>query len=219
VRSPDLLRVALDHVQEADLGRLQAVDDLLPAGKAKEKLEQSLQRADEAIAEGRRAVYGLRSPTTIANDLTEVLRAAAEQLVGDGPPTFRLVVEGHARNLHPILRDETYRIACEGLRNAFRHAQAQHIEAEVTYGKGTFRLRIRDDGLGIPRDILESGRAGHYGLRGLRERARQNGASLEIWSSPGTGTEIDLSVPASIAYSDSSKRSGWRLFSLRRSGS
>jgi signal transduction histidine kinase/ligand-binding sensor domain-containing protein len=192
--------------------RFQVVDDLLPPGKAKEQLEQSLERADQAIAEGRRAVHDLRASTVAGNDLAEALRAAADDLRGDGYTAFRLEVQGAARNLHPILRDEVFRIACEGLRNAFKHARAQQVEAEITYGGRLFRLRIRDDGAGIPAEILESGRSGHYGIRGMRERARQSGATLEIWSRAGTGTEIELRVPGSIAYSGSAGRSGWRLF-------
>jgi signal transduction histidine kinase len=192
--------------------QLQVVNELLPPGKAKEQLEQSLERADHAIGEGRRAVYDLRSSTEAGNDLPEALRTVANGFRGDGSTAFRLEVEGTARNLHPILRDEVYRIACEGLRNAFKHARARRIEAEITYGGRIFRLRIRDDGDGIPAEILESGRSGHYGLRGMRERARQSGGTLEIWSRAGTGTEIELRVPGSIAYSNSPKRSGWRLF-------
>jgi signal transduction histidine kinase/ligand-binding sensor domain-containing protein len=179
--------------------RLQLVDDLLPQGRAKEQLEQSLERADEAIAEGRTAVYALRSSTMAANDLTGALTTLGEEL--STPETaFHVVVEGPARELHPVIRDEFYRIAREALRNAFSHARAHHIEVEITYGERLFRLRIRDDGGGIPAEIVETGRAGHYGLRGMRERARQIGSKLEIWSGAGRGTEIDLRVPGSIAY-------------------
>ena len=190
--------------------RFQVVDELLPPGKAKEQLEQSLERADQAIAEGRSAVQSLRSTATVGNDLAEALRGAAGEMLGEGAPTFRLVAEGMPRDLDPVLRDEVYRIACEGLRNAFSHARAHHIEAEIAYGERLFRLRIRDDGCGIPLDILETGRSGHYGLRGMRERARLTGAKLDIWC--GAGTEIDLSIPASIAYCRSPKRSPLRLF-------
>jgi signal transduction histidine kinase len=192
--------------------RLQLVDELLPPGQAKEELEQTLERADQAIAEGRSAVHDLRSSTTATNDLAQAVRGVADELAGDGSPTFRLVVEGTARDLHPILRDEVYRIAREGLRNAFGHAQAHHIETEITYGERLFRLRIRDDGCGIPPGILEAGRNGHYGLSGMRERARQAGAKLDFWSGVGTGTEIELSIPGLIAYSGSPKRARFLLF-------
>lgn len=192
--------------------RFQVVDELIPPGRAKEELEQALDRADQAIAEGRNAVHDLRSSTTTTNDLAQAVRAAAKELKGDGSPTFRLVVEGAARDLHPILRDEVYRIACEGLRNAFVHARAHQVEAELTYGDRLFRLRIRDDGAGIPADILASGRSGHYGLHGMRERARQSGATLNIWSGVATGTEIELSVPGSVAYRKLPGRSRLWLF-------
>jgi signal transduction histidine kinase len=123
-----------------------------------------------------------------------------------------LVVEGPARDLHPIVRDEIYRIAREALRNAFSHARAHHIEAEITYSERMFRLRIRDDGQGIAPATLEKGRPGHYGLPGMRERAGQIGAKLNIWSADRAGTEIELSIAGSIAYGKSAGRSRLRLF-------
>jgi signal transduction histidine kinase len=111
-----------------------------------------------------------------------------------------LTVEGATRQLHPIVRDELYRISREALRNAFSHARAQHIEAELIYADRSFHMRIRDDGRGIDPAMLEAGRAGHYGLPGMRERARQIGAECAIWSRVGTGTEIELSIPGAIAY-------------------
>jgi signal transduction histidine kinase len=114
--------------------------------------------------------------------------------------------------VHPIVRGEVYRITGEALRNAFSHARAHHIEVEITYAERLFRLRIRDDGKGIAPEILEHDRPGHYGLAGMRERAREIGAKLSIWSGAGTGTEIELSVPGSSAYGRFPKRSRWRLF-------
>jgi signal transduction histidine kinase len=121
-------------------------------------------------------------------------------------------VEGPPRNLHPIIRDELYRITREALRNAFRHAHAHRIEVEITYAERLFRLRIRDDGEGIAPEVLKQGRPGHYGLNGMRERARQIGAKLSTWSRPGSGTEIELSITGSRAYGRSAKRSRWQLF-------
>lgn len=192
--------------------RLQAVDDLLPPGKAKEQLEQSLERADQAIAEGRSAVYDLRSSATTTNDLAEAVRAVGEELTTQDSAVFHLVVEGPPRDLHPIIRDELYRIAREALRNAFRHARARHIETDITYGERAFRLRIRDDGAGIPGAILGQGKPGHYGLRGMRERAKQVGAKLDIWSGPKAGTEIELSIAGSFAYTAPAARPLFRLF-------
>jgi len=131
---------------------------------------------------------------------------------------FNMVVEGAPRNLHPILRDEIYRLAREAVRNAFRHAQASRIEAEISYGEKLFRLRIRDDGRGIPPEILDEGRTGHYGLPGMRERARGIGGRLDVWSGNGRGTEVELTIPGSVAYGTSPARKGWRLFGRRAAG-
>jgi signal transduction histidine kinase len=91
-------------------------------------------------------------------------------------------------------------IGREALANAFRHARADDIEAEVTYDANALHVRIRDDGQGISSGVLDAGKPGHFGLVGMRERAKKLGAHLEVWSRPGAGTEVDLRVPASVAY-------------------
>jgi signal transduction histidine kinase len=183
--------------------RFQAVNDLLPEGKAKDQLEQTLQRGDQAIAEGRTAVYDLRSSTLATNNLVQAVKSLGAELATPHSTPFRLVVEGEPKDLHPIIRDEIYRIAREALHNAFSHAEACQIETEIIYGERELRLRIRDDGKGIPSDMLKEGRQGHYGLCGMRERAQQIGGKLDIWSQPGGGTEIELRVASAIEYRSS----------------
>jgi signal transduction histidine kinase len=183
----------------------QAVDDMLPRGQAKDALEKALDRADRAIVEGRDAIQNLRSSTTVTNELAQALATLGEELgcagAGGGTsPTLRVSVEGTPRELHPILRDDIYRIAREALLNALRHAHANKIEADITYGERLLRLRIRDDGKGIDQKLLDTGRDGHWGLPGMRERAEQIGARLDIWSELGAGTEVDLRIPGSVAY-------------------
>jgi signal transduction histidine kinase len=197
--------------------RFQIVDDLLPEGKAKEALEKALERADQAIAEGRDSIHDLRSSTVITNDLADAVRSLGDELASQDSATFGVVVEGQQRSLHPILRDEIYRIAREAVRNAFRHAQARRIEAEITYSDKLLRLRIRDDGRGLDPGIGEEGVAGHYGLAGMRERATQIGAQLHIWSGSGAGTEIELSIPGAIAYGTAPARTWFWPF-RRRTG-
>src|SRR6201996_3659755 len=128
---------------------LQVVDNMLPPGAVKEKLDRTLERADQAIAEGRDAVYDLRSSATTTNDLAESVRALCEELATPESAAFELTVRGVPRDMHPIIRDELYRIAREALRNAFMHARALHIEAELIYTGRSFRMRVRDDGQGI----------------------------------------------------------------------
>jgi signal transduction histidine kinase/ligand-binding sensor domain-containing protein len=174
--------------------------------EAEEELARTIEQARAAITEGREAVHGLRSSTVVANDLARTIGTVGESLGADqtGPlrPEFRVEVEGNSRDLPPLVRDEVYRIACEALRNAFQHAHARRIEVEIRYDPRQFRLRIADDGRGIDETVLSAGgRAGHHGLPGMSERAKLAGGKLSVWSRPGSGTEIELTVPASIAYS------------------
>ena len=193
--------------------RFQTVSQLLPGRpvEAKEKLDNAIDQAAHAITEGREAVQGLRESTVQTNDLALAIGTLGEELESDSSnprPEFRVTVEGMTRNLHPILRDETYKIAAESLRNAFRHAGAREVEVEIRYDDEQFRLRVRDDGRGIDPAILSaSGSEGHYGLPGMRERAKIVGANLTVWSEVNTGTEVELCVPAAIAYAAGQKRS------------
>jgi signal transduction histidine kinase/ligand-binding sensor domain-containing protein len=197
--------------------RFQSARDLLPAhpGKAVEELDGALDRADQAIVEGRDTIQNLRSSTTAVNELAQAMTVLAEEFANGpdgerGSATFRVSIEGTLRDLHPIIRDDVYRIAREALRNAFRHAQASQIEAEITYGERDLRVRIRDDGQGMDPQRLDMGRAGHWGLTGMRERAQQIGAQLNLWSEVGAGTEVELRIPGSVAYGSSRSRAGYR---------
>jgi signal transduction histidine kinase len=179
-------------------------------------LEGVIDLARQAVNEGRDAVQGLRSSTIVTNDLARAIRilcAELEDQADTHTPVFRVNVKGTPRDLAPILRDDIYRIAGEAVRNAFRHAHAGSIEVEIQYDYRKLRLRIRDDGEGIDPKVLESGaRAGHYGLPGLQERAKLVNGKLTILSDPGSGTEIQLTIPASIVYA----ASGGRRAILRR---
>ena len=183
---------------------------LLPArpDEAKQRLDTAIEQAAEAITEGRDAVQGLRSSAFETNDLANAITAIAEELTSDTSttdcPVIDVEVEGAPRNLQPVVRDETYRIAGEALRNAFRHAQAQRITVEIRYDKRQFRLRVRDDGKGIRLDTMQQQPAGHFGLPGMRERAEIVGGKLEVWSQLDSGTQVELSIPGSIAYDVSS---------------
>jgi signal transduction histidine kinase len=186
------------------LPRIQAAIYKLPEGAvdARQTLEEAVDQASQAITEGRDAVQGLRMSTVEKNDLAVAIRTIGEELAAaENNQTFtpfQVLVEGPPRNLHPILRDEVYRLAAEALRNAFRHAAARAVEVEIRYDEKYFRLRVRDDGKGIRPDVLGGdGREGHYGLPGMRERAALVGGKLTIWSEVDSGTEIELIIPAS----------------------
>jgi signal transduction histidine kinase len=185
---------------------------------AKEKLDAAIQHAANAITEGRDAVQSLRASTVQRNDLAAAVRTLGDELVTGAstgrPPAFHVAVEGQSRDLHPIVRDEIYKIAAEALRNAFRHAGAGQVEVEIRYDGEQFRLRVRDNGKGIdPAVVARQETGGHFGLRGMPERAALIGGKLAVWSEAGTGTEVELRVPARIVYATSPRRSWWsRLF-------
>jgi signal transduction histidine kinase/ligand-binding sensor domain-containing protein len=200
--------------------RLQAVRDMLPGrapAEAIEAMDIALERGDQALAEGRDSISDLRQSLVSGSDIARALTALGEELAAQSEngaaPSVRVLVEGKQRDLDPPLRDEIYRIAREALRNAFRHAEAQKIEAEITYGVSEFLLRVRDDGSGIDPALGNQGaRAGHWGLPGMRERAMSFGGRLEVWSEHGAGTEIQLTIPASMAYGRSQvRRKLWSL--------
>ena len=189
-----------------------ALFDTRPAD-AKEVLGSSIDQTAQAITEGREAVQGLRASTVESNDLTRAITTLAEEIAAEASShasvELRVGVEGTPRTLHPIVRDEIYRIGSEALRNAFRHAEAKQIEVELRYDERQLRLRIRDDGKGIdPEFLTVEGREGHFGVHGMRERAKLIGGKLAVWTAPGAGTEIELGVPASRAYAASP--SPWR---------
>ena len=186
--------------------RLQAVRQLLPdrAPEAVAQLDTALETGDKAIAEGRDAVRDLRELNLIQGDLGETLAAFGSEFAGNpGPqcPSYRVWVEGEPRTLDAMVRDEVFRVAREAIRNAFRHAGATHIEAELVYGSTHFCVRVRDDGMGIDPHVLAQGRRdGHWGLPGMRERASSFKAEFNVWSQSGAGTEVELRIPAQMAY-------------------
>ena len=196
--------------------RFQTASYLLPdrPAEGKETLDSAIQQAAKAITEGRDAVQGLRASTVERHDLAVAIRTLGDELATEASahptPALRVAVEGHARDLHPIHRDEIYKIAAEALRNAFRHAQAGRVEVEIRYDDEQFRLRVSDDGKGIDAAVLANqGIEGHYGLRGMPERAALIGGTLTVWSEVGAGTEVELRLPASIVYATSARRTWW----------
>jgi signal transduction histidine kinase len=188
--------------------------------KTEESLDKAINTAAGAIAEGRNAIQDLRLHPAGGGDLAQLITTAGQELArsdeaSGNPPVFAVTVEGARRDVAPLIQDEVYRIARELLRNAFRHSQAERIEVEIRYESRHFRLHVRDDGKGIDPEVLKAGgRAGHYGLPGMRERANRFGGKLEFWSEAGAGTEAVLTVPAAVAYGG--PNGGGRFAFLRR---
>jgi signal transduction histidine kinase len=179
---------------------------------------EAIQAAEEGITEGRTAIRDLRPEPATQRDLPELLNAVGRELAAAHEPnanvsSYRVVVEGNQQDLSPMVQDEVYQISREVLRNAFAHALAGRIEMEIRSDQDQLRLRFRDDGKGIDPRVLEAGgRSGHYDIPGMRERAQRIGARLDFWSEMGAGTEVELTVPASMAYQRRRDGRRFRLF-------
>jgi signal transduction histidine kinase len=183
-----------------------AADALPEDSSAKPKLSRALELMRQVIDEGRNAVRGLRATQSTSLDVENAFSRIQQELVSGQhlgeKVDFRVIVDGERRPLHPVLRDEVYRIGREALINAFRHARANKIEIELKYSSQRLCMLVRDDGCGIDPHVLETGRDGHWGLSGMRERAEAIGARLQVMTSASAGTEIELSVPGQIAFQD-----------------
>jgi len=179
------------------------VDDGLEEPLDLEKMHRALGQVsgwlEQAIAEGRAALNSLRSSTTLKNDLGPALRRAAESGVVPDGMTVSVSVIGDARELHPIVRDELYRIGNEAIQNAKGHSHASRLSIDLAYDHDLV-LHVRDNGVGIDPGFIMSGREGHHGLRGMRERAARIRGRLTILSSAESGTDISVIVPGSVSF-------------------
>jgi signal transduction histidine kinase len=181
--------------------QLHVANDQLPADSAAKPLvNRVLTLMGRVIEEGRNAVRGLRSVQDASQDLGQAFSRVAQELVVQKEVDFRVVMEGQPRALHPVIRDEVYRIGRESLMNAFRHSRASRIEVEVDYSSSNLRVLVRDNGIGIDPQVLRAGRDGHWGLPGMRERAENVGAKLRVLSRSAAGTEVELTVPGHVAF-------------------
>lgn len=201
----------LQGVLSASMQLHVAVDNLPADSPAKAPLEHIQSLLGQVIEEGRNVVRGLRSDGSQSPDLEQAFSRVRQELSGGEQSGFRVVVEGRPRPLNPLIRDEVYRIGREALVNAFRHSRARSIEVAVEYVSKHLRVVVSDDGCGIDSQVLRSGRDGHWGLSGMRERAEMIGARLVVRSRAAAGTEVELLVPGHVAFkTESSRRSlGW----------
>jgi signal transduction histidine kinase len=216
------LHDTLLQTYQASLLWFRSAINVLPErpAEAKQRLELALDRAELAIVEGRDAVQGLRASTVAINDLAEAIAAIGADLTNThaaaDPPGVGVAVDGASRALNPVVREEACRIAGEALRNSFRHAGARHVTVTLHYGVRQFRLTIVDDGKGIDAATIGGQQpVSHFGLPGMRERAAVTGGRLDVRSSIGRGTEVELRVPGHNAYDAAVRTRHW-LDAFRR---
>jgi signal transduction histidine kinase/ligand-binding sensor domain-containing protein len=190
--------------------RFQAVMEEIPDNQpARSKMEKVLERADEVLLEGRDRVSKLRVEAKQGEDLSQAIAICGEELAREHSADFTMAIVGTPQPVDSVVLDDAYRIGREALVNAFRHSNASRIEGEITYDSVRLRLSIRDNGEGIHEEILKKGRSGHWGMSGMRERAHNIGGQLNIWSNHGAGTEVELIIPARVAYQRGARRLRW----------
>lgn len=194
----------LQTIQGSKLVADDALDPSTDLIRMRHSMEQLSAWLEQAMREGRAALNSLRTSTTQKNDLAEAFRRAADNgfLPGSMQTTFS--VEGEARNMHPIVRDEIYRIGYEAIRNALKHSQASRLVVELRYTRD-LALRVRDNGVGIDPSTAALGKDEHFGLQGMRERAARIGGKLTLASSANSGTEITLVIPGGIVFQKDSR--------------
>ena len=195
-----------------------AVDQLPENSPVRPRLARVLNLMRQVVEEGRNAIQGLRLSNNGSEDIAVALSRINEELNSHGETVFRVIVDGSARPIHPLVRDEVYRIGREAVVNAFRHSRAQNITVAVSYLENQLRVLVNDDGCGIDSEVIESGRDGHWGLTGMRERAERIKARLKVRSRVDSGTEVELSVPNAVVFQGESNhsRSLFRKLSGRR---
>jgi len=197
----------LQGVLSASMQLHVAVDQLPENSSVRPALNRVLQLMGRVVEEGRNTLRGLRSSIESAQDLKNSFSHIPQELGMPEGIDFRVVVEGSCMPLRSLVRDDIYSIGREALVNAFRHAQASRIDVQLDYAPSQLRVLVRDDGCGIDTNVLKSGRDGHWGLSGMRERAGRIGAHLKVLSRAGAGTEVELCVPGDIAFESSAPAS------------
>jgi signal transduction histidine kinase len=189
----------LQTVQGSKLVADDALDETSDQVSMSSSLEELSEWLGQATQEGRAALNSLRTSTTESNDLAKALQRATK----DGPIPSSMFVDfsvvGDPKEMHPIVRDEIYRIGFEAIRNAFLHSAASHLTVELTYGQD-LALCVADNGLGIDSAVVDRGKNQHFGLQGMRERATRIGATFSLVSSATSGTQIKLVVPGGMIF-------------------
>jgi signal transduction histidine kinase len=209
----DLHDTLLQTVQGSKMVADTAMDRPDDAPALMRALQQVSAWLGQASEEGRATVKALRTSTTESNNLAEAFRRAIEDCQRQGAIDASLTVTGDAKDMHPVVRDELYRIAYEAIRNACTHSRGNRLEIALNYGHD-LTLRVADDGAGMEVTMAERGKEGHFGLRGMRERAARIGATLSVNSAPGTGTAIIVTVPGRAIFRKTSTGAAAKVRSM-----
>jgi signal transduction histidine kinase len=196
-----------------------ATNEVPQDSKARPLLQRSLELMGQVTQEGRKTLNGLRSSSFKDFDLRQSLASLPEVCGFDRYPDYQVTLDGPEQPLHPAIRDEIYRIGREAVVNAFRHSQATNIEVRLKYTWHRFYLMVCDNGIGISEPIVNQGKDGHWGLRGMRERSQAIGAKLTFMTRPTSGTVVELVVPGRVAFRPTLKQAFfWLILGIEPPG-
>jgi signal transduction histidine kinase len=162
-------------------------------------LTQVAEIMNQAINDGRNTIQGFRLHSQGDQDLERAFSTVQQQLQSENQIDCRVHLRGRPRALRPAILNDVYAIGREALVNSFRHSGAGWIEIDLEY-TDHLRVLVRDDGCGIDQGVLQTGRKGHFGLTGMRERAERIGAEFKVLARTEGGTEMELCVPGNIAF-------------------
>ncbi len=183
----------------AILLRLESVDALLESGAGPEGVRQAvgqtLQMARTSLEEARRSVLDLRAASLEGRSLAEALAALAEGASERGGLRVSFEATGGGRPLPVRVEASLYRIAQEAVINAVRHAAARRVDVRLVATPDRVQLVVEDDGRGFDPSQVPKG---HYGLIGLNERARLLDGHMNLESSPGAGTRLEVVIPLKV---------------------
>ena len=193
--------------------RLQTSTEMIPPSEpVKAVLQDAIDRADLVLIEGRNSVRNLRAASSGTPSLSAELERVGTEYGNSDSPSFEVLTIGLARPINPVAYDELFAIGREAIVNAFRHAGANKITVSLRFYRRQFLLVCRDDGCGVALAMQTGQRAaGHFGLVGMRERARKLRGELTVLPAQPHGTVVTLKVPARIVY----PRKGWSISKVR----
>ena len=167
-------------------------------------LENALKRADNLLSEGRDRIGDLRGGILRDKSLEEAFRKVGEELATGTGIDFRVDSSLPVRKLNEDVAEEAFYIGREAIVNSFRHARTRRISVVLKYDRRQLELVLADDGIGISERPELSEVRDHFGMVGMQERARKLNAVLSQ-ESADPGTIITLRIPATVAYSQTSR--------------
>ncbi len=181
--------------------RFESVRKLIPlSAPVQDAFESALLRAEQLVVESRTRVIQLRMEAPDTRQLPSALQSVADMLWQKRAPAFSVVVHGAPRALTSTVYVGVYEIAAAAIANAFLHSSASTLRIGLYYDPDSFKLHCHDDGVGMPETVARNGRSGHWGIIGMRENAREMGAHFDLRSSPGAGTQVEVTLLAAVAY-------------------